>query len=43
MTAKTAILDLAWQWFSVDVYPVLGLIYFAFCFAMSRLLRTRGT
>jgi general L-amino acid transport system permease protein len=35
-TAKTAIIDPAWQSFSVEVYIFVGLIYFAFCFAMSR-------
>jgi general L-amino acid transport system permease protein len=35
-TAKTAIIDPAWQSFSVEVYVFAGLIYFAFCFAMSR-------
>lgn len=38
-TAKTAIIDPAWQSFSVEVYLFLGLIYFAFCFAMSRYSR----
>jgi general L-amino acid transport system permease protein len=35
-TAKTAIIDPAWQSFSVEVYVFVGLIYFVFCFAMSR-------
>jgi len=35
-TAKTAIIDPAWQSFRVEVYLFVGLIYFAFCFAMSR-------
>jgi general L-amino acid transport system permease protein len=35
-TAKTAIVDPAWQSFSVEVYLFVALIYFAFCFAMSR-------
>jgi general L-amino acid transport system permease protein len=34
--AKTAIIEPAWQGFSLEVYIVVGLIYFAFCFAMSR-------
>jgi general L-amino acid transport system permease protein len=38
-TAKTAIIDPAWQSFSVEVYMFVGLIYFAFCFAMSRYSR----
>lgn len=38
-TAKTAIIDPAWQSFSVEVYVFVGLIYFAFCFAMSRYSR----
>src|SRR3954469_13137043 len=46
-TAKTAIIDPAWQSFSVEVYLFVGLIYFAFCFAMSRYSRrleaTRST
>ena len=39
-TAKTAIVDPAWQQFSVEVYIFIGLIYFAFCFAMSRYSRS---
>src|ERR1700743_2861556 len=38
-TAKTAIIDPAWQSFSVEVYLFVGLSYFAFCFAMSRYSR----
>jgi general L-amino acid transport system permease protein len=38
-TAKTAIIDPAWQSFSVEVYLFVGLIYFAFCYAMSRYSR----
>jgi general L-amino acid transport system permease protein len=38
-TAKTAIIDPAWQAFSVEVYVFVALIYFAFCFAMSRYSR----
>jgi general L-amino acid transport system permease protein len=38
-TAKTAIIDPEWQSFSVEVYLFVGLIYFAFCFAMSRYSR----
>jgi general L-amino acid transport system permease protein len=38
-TAKTAIIDPAWQQFSVEVYVFVALIYFAFCFAMSRYSR----
>src|SRR4030081_475649 len=38
-TAKTAIIDPAWQSFSVEIYLFVGLIYFAFCFAMSRYSR----
>jgi general L-amino acid transport system permease protein len=38
-TAKTAIIDPAWQSFSVEVYLFVGVIYFAFCFAMSRYSR----
>src|SRR5258705_2013968 len=37
--AKTAIIDPAWQSFSVEVYIFVALIYFAFCFAMSRYSR----
>ena len=33
---KTAIIEPAWQSFSLEVYVVVGMIYFAFCFAMSR-------
>jgi general L-amino acid transport system permease protein len=35
-TAKTAIIDPAWQQFSVEVYLFVAVIYFGFCFAMSR-------
>jgi general L-amino acid transport system permease protein len=35
-TAKTAIIDPAWQQFSVEVYIFVAVIYFMFCFAMSR-------
>jgi general L-amino acid transport system permease protein len=38
-TAKTAIIDPAWQSFSVEVYIFVALIYFVFCFAMSRYSR----
>ena len=38
-TAKTSIIDPAWQSFSVEVYIFVSLIYFAFCFAMSRYSR----
>lgn len=38
-TAKTSIIDPAWQTFSVEVYIFVSLIYFAFCFAMSRYSR----
>ena len=36
---KIAISDPAWQSFQPEVYIVVGLIYFAFCFAMSRYSR----
>ena len=38
-TAKTAIIDPAWQAFSVEVYIFVAAIYFVFCFAMSRYSR----
>jgi general L-amino acid transport system permease protein len=38
-TAKTSIVDPAWQSFSVEVYLFVSLIYFAFCFSMSRYSR----
>jgi general L-amino acid transport system permease protein len=38
-TAKTSIVDPAWQPFSVEVYIFVGVIYFLFCFAMSRYSR----
>src|SRR5258708_9647104 len=38
-TAKTAIVDPAWQSFSVEVYLFVALIYFVFSFAMSRYSR----
>ena len=34
--AKTAIIEPAWQGFGVEVYVVVGLIYFVFCYAMSK-------
>src|SRR5215471_6227434 len=34
--AKTAIVEPAWQAFGLEVFIVAALIYFAFCFAMSR-------
>jgi general L-amino acid transport system permease protein len=42
-TAKTAIVDPAWQAFSVEVYIFVGVIYFIFCFAMSRYSRNIET
>ncbi len=39
-TAKTAIVDPAWQQFSVEVYVFVAVIYFVFCFAMSRYSRS---
>ena len=33
---KTAIIEPQWQPFAVEVYLVVGLIYFVFCFAMSK-------
>ncbi|MCU0887977.1 MAG: amino acid ABC transporter permease [Rubritepida sp.] len=33
---KTALIEPVWQAFSVEVYVFLGLIYFAFCYAMSK-------
>ena len=33
---KTAIIEPMWQGFAVEVYITIGLIYFIFCFAMSR-------
>jgi general L-amino acid transport system permease protein len=38
-TAKTAIIDPAWQPFSVEIYLFVALIYFMFCFSMSRYSR----
>lgn len=38
--AKTAIVEPAWQGFGIEVYLVVGAIYFAFCFAMSRYSRS---
>lgn len=34
--AKTAIIEPQWQGFAVEVYVTVGLIYFIFCFAMSK-------
>lgn len=33
---KTAIVEPAWQGFGIEVYVFVAVIYFAFCFAMSR-------
>jgi general L-amino acid transport system permease protein len=38
-TAKTAIIDPAWQAYSVEVFLFVAVIYFVFCFAMSRYSR----
>ena len=34
--AKTAIVEPAWQAFGLEVFVVVAVIYFLFCFAMSR-------
>jgi general L-amino acid transport system permease protein len=34
--AKTSIIEPQWQGFAVEVYVTVGLIYFIFCFAMSK-------
>ncbi|HEX7749480.1 MAG TPA: amino acid ABC transporter permease [Bordetella sp.] len=36
LTVKTAMADIAWRGFSAEGYVFVGLIYFAFCFAMSQ-------
>jgi general L-amino acid transport system permease protein len=33
---KTAIVEPAWQGFGVEIYVTVGIIYFIFCFAMSK-------
>jgi general L-amino acid transport system permease protein len=33
---KTAIVEPAWQGFGVEIYVTIGVIYFVFCFAMSK-------
>jgi general L-amino acid transport system permease protein len=33
---KTSVVEPAWQGFGIEVYVFVGLIYFIFCFAMSR-------
>ncbi len=38
-TGRTAILEPAWQGFGNEIYLLLALIYFAFCYAMSRYSR----
>jgi general L-amino acid transport system permease protein len=38
--AKTAITEPAWQGFGVEIYTVVGSIYFMFCFAMARYSRS---
>jgi general L-amino acid transport system permease protein len=35
-TGKTAVIEPAWQGFGLEVFVVVGIIYFAFCCAMSR-------
>ena len=35
-TGKTAVLEPVWQGFSMEVYVFCGMVYFCFCFAMSR-------
>ncbi len=39
-TGRTAILEPAWQGFGNEIYLLLGVIYFAFCYAMSRYSRS---
>jgi general L-amino acid transport system permease protein len=34
--SKTAIVEPAWQAYALEVFIAVGVIYFAFCFAMSR-------
>jgi general L-amino acid transport system permease protein len=36
LTAKTAMTDAAWRGFSAEAYVFVGLIYFVFCFSMSK-------
>jgi len=38
-SGKVALADPAWQPFSTEVYIILGLIYFCFCFSMARYSR----
>ena len=38
-SGKVAVADPIWQAFSTEVYIMLGLIYFCFCFSMSRYSR----
>ena len=40
LTVKTAMSDAAWRGFSAEGYVFVGLIYFAFCFSMSKYSRT---
>ena len=35
-SGKVAVTDPIWQAFSTEVYIMLGLIYFCFCFSMAR-------
>lgn len=42
-SGKVALADPAWQGVTTEVYLMLGLIYFAFCFAMSRYSRSLET
>ncbi|HLS50706.1 MAG TPA: amino acid ABC transporter permease [Burkholderiaceae bacterium] len=40
LAAKSAATDPDWQGFSIEIYLFIALIYFAFCFAMSRYSRS---
>ncbi len=39
LSAKVALADPVWQGFSIEAYVFIGLIYFIFCYAMSRYSR----
>ncbi len=39
-SGKTAMADPTWTGFSTEIYLVMAVIYFAFCYAMSRYSRS---
>ena len=41
-TGKVALADPPWQGFGTEIYILLAVIYFAFCFAMSQIQPRSG-